>query len=301
MKLFIHAGLPKSATTYIQSIAKSSASSLAEGGIFYPRDSSNDYICNHVEFLNLVRSADGDSLARYLNKIKTESQISLCDAILFSHEELIFAAEVNGALPCLIDSCNKNDLSLSHIFTSRDWPSFFYSYMKQVIAMTGSAPWSTIAGRDGSASLAHYFLELIRHWNSSLQVEPIVVPLGDLHGRSSDIAVRFFSEIGYRKGLAVMPKANIRSGNLFIAEAYSGLVSSLNAVIEEKPLFSPYIEAIKAEVFSAVENTFSREQAANLLDIETQLGSGIMKLADQIYLSCSNAEKLELDKYFRAN
>ncbi len=98
-----------------------------------------------------------------------------------------------------------------------------------------------------------------------------------------------------------MPKANIRSGNLFIAEAYSGLVSSLNAVIEEKPLFSPYIEAIKAEVFSAVENTFSREQAANLLDIETQLGSGIMKLADQIYLSCSNAEKLELDKYFRAN
>lgn len=296
MRLFLHIGFPKTATTYIQAVAKLSHGALKSQGYFYPLQDVDPRFCSHVDFLELVKSSNLKLIDAYLASVKHDANIAGCDNIVLSHEELLFAPDNNDFLPSLLNSCRKHDLSACHVLTTRPWDAFFTSYVKQIAAIAGSTTLETLLGRDGSESLANYISLLLKKWNDAIGREPILVSLNS--DQKQELGETFFQKLGCNAALKSIPPQNVRHNNSFFAEMLSGLVAHSKSIAENKSIHSDEMEAFKASSFSVLHSIFQDSSCEELFNLENQFNSDLYKIS-QILLDRSElTAQVNIKKYF---
>ena len=218
-RVFIHIGLPKTATTYLQSIFWSAKDDLRAGGVALPGNGHGDHrwasrIVRDYEGLDKRPQAQRSAWKRVRNELRRNSGTGL-----ISHE-LLASASVEQAQR-MVAELPTDDVHV--VVTAREPLGLFTASWQETVKIGSTTPlseYSPTASEDPSDTWNWRTLDLglvLQRWAQAVPPERIHVLVLDPKAPRDDVWHRFAGIIGFDSS-AVEVEAPMENSSLGVAE-----------------------------------------------------------------------------------
>lgn len=125
MNLYIHAGLNKTGSSYLQELFLSNKKLLLSNNIYFPeycfrRNKEGVAAGNASDLLYFVKKLDFYKAKQYLEEKKKQASLNGCDSILLSHESIYHALVDGDGIDFLVRLCEQCSLVLKVLLVFRE-------------------------------------------------------------------------------------------------------------------------------------------------------------------------------------
>ncbi len=295
MKLVIHIGMPKCASTSIQNEIHGRALALSTDSGFYYRPDS-DRFQNHHKLAALVNTSDDLKAAvDLLRNQKSEAMALGCETIFISSEDLFFMMESERKIDFFniaIDAAGLGSARRSYVMVFRQLEDFFKSYLKQLVSNG-----NTVA-QESFLDLYEFFVKLIRRF-FALDGERIAISL-DNAKKENGLLDEFLINVVGGAANGRQRFDNSWGSRTFVSEMLCGQVVGLHAINENLHPNEPTSDEYRSVLRLLIDEASADAAVRTLfVAIEKRLDLELNSLLERSRLRLGAADKEFLAKLYK--